>query len=187
MSGRGLFESLALAQISGHLSPKETICDIDRVTALGFAPRLGSYLIRLKAANDAASYIAAVRMLSSRLYQMGIKNRWGHMARMQRVAQESVRFYLFDMCKTCEGRGKLAHSYSGPQADDDAGETCPTCSGSAKADRNVRGRAAAIYVPGDIPSRLEKILDAADGIVGRSERIATGISRWKLYGNDYGT
>lgn len=183
MSGQTLFERLALAQVSSHLSPRETVCDIDRITALGFAPKLGSLLIRLKGANDAASYTEAKELIAQRLYTTGQRKGWGHIERMRRVADESLRFYIFDMCKTCEGRGQLAHSYNGP-ADEDAGAICPTCSGTAKADRNVRGRAASILVKGEILGRLERILDAADGLLGHAERIATGTSRWKLYGSD---
>ena len=184
MSGRGLFESLALAQISGHLSPKETICDIDRVTSLGFAPVLGSLLIRLKGGNDAASYIPARQLIADRLYNIGRRKNWGDIKRMERVADEAIRFWLVgEICGACGGRGVIPHAYTG-EREDDAGTTCGKCSGTGKADRDALGRAVAMHRPGEIPKRLAEILDAADGILGRAARIATGISRWKLYGRD---
>lgn len=180
-----LQERLALAQISSHLgsAQDERQTPVDRITALGFAPRLGSLLIRLKGANDRQSYIDALDLISTRMFQLAQKHRWGHMERCRRVSNEALRFYIFDMCTTCGGRGVLAHSYSGP-ADDDAGAVCPGCGGSAKAHRNVQERAGSIFKLGDIPNRLEKMLNEADAIIGRAERIATGISRWKLYGHD---
>ena len=185
MSGATLAEKLALAQISSHLgeSASNRQMPIDRVCALGFAPKLGSLLIRLKGANDAPSYNEAKQLIAERLFHIGRRKNWGHFARMLRVADASLHFYILDMCKTCEGRGQLAHSYSGP-ADEDAGNVCPSCGGSAKASRNAKERATAIMKPGEIPARLAEMLDAADGIVERAARIATGISRWKLYGRD---
>lgn len=179
-----LFERLALSQVSSHLEPADSdhIGDIERVTALGFAGSLGSMLIRLKGANDPLCYEPAVETLVSRLYWIGKRQKWSTgtgQQRLYRVAREAVRFYMFDQCPTCGGRGKLAHSYTGP-AEDDAGQVCPACGGSGKAHRNVQKRAGTIFEPGDIPQRLEAMLDAADAILMRAELQATGISRAKL-------
>ena len=178
-----LVERLALAQISSHLGKGERQMPIDRVCALGFAPKLGSLLIRLKGANDAPSYGEAKNLIADRLLQIGKRKNWGPYPGMLRIADAALTFYLFDMCKSCEGRGQMAHSYSGP-ADEDAGNVCPSCGGSAKASRNDKERIAALLRPGEIPARLSEILDAADGILERAARIATGISRWKLYGRE---
>lgn len=183
MTARTLFETLALSQLSDSLGPRadDVQTDIDRVTALGFAPTLGSLLIRLKGGNDYKCHAEAVELIASRLFTIGSRprNQWGHMDRMRRVASDAVRFYLLDMCNTCEGRGKLAHSYSGPQ-EEDAGMLCDTCGGTGKAARNVPGRARAIQQPGEIVARLETMLDEADGLIERAARLATGISRAKL-------
>lgn len=184
MSGATLTETLALSQISSDLAPsgEDAQHAIERVTALGFAPRLGSLLIRLKGANDAPSYNAALQLLVTHLNQIAKRKNWGHPNRIERVANEALRFYLLDMCTECDGRGILAHSYSGP-AEEDAGNICPGCHGTTKASRDIRKRAGAIFKAGDIPSRLEAILNEADAILGRAERIATGVSRTKLYGD----
>lgn len=184
MSGATLFERLALSQISGDLgtSPDGRHTDLDRITALGFAPTLGSLLIRIKGGNDHRSYHDAVDLISWRLEQVAKRKKWGHPARMKRCAVEALSFYILDMCKTCEGRGVLAHSYSGP-ADQDAGATCSSCGGTAKASRTSPQRATAILRAGETPRLIQEIIDAADGIVERSARLATGISRGKLYGD----
>ncbi len=187
MSADIFIERLSLAQISDDLAPRpdESISDLDRVTALGFAPRLGSLLLRLKNTNDAVCYNPALEMLIGRLMWQGRRQKWSGGRdnwRYKRVATESISFYLRDWCKTCEGRGQLAHSYSGPQ-DEDAGTICTSCGGSAKAYRDVPKRAGTIFEHGDIPQRLEQMLDAADAILGRALIAASGISRSKLYGN----
>lgn len=185
MSGAGLFERLALSQISSDLEPSidDRHTAIDRVTALGFAPIMGSLLIRIKGGNDGASYRQAHELMMWRLSIRDTKRNWSNPNRTSRVVSEALRFYVFDMCKTCEGRGQLAHSYTGP-ADDEAGAICPSCSGTTKAPRDVSGRARSIFQRGDIPARLEVMLDEADALIGRCERIATGVSRWKLYGSE---
>ena len=187
MSGATLFERLALAQIGSHLGSHldGRIMPVDHVTALGFSPRLGSLLIRLKAGLDHKSYADAQELIAERLYVLGRRKNWGHMDRMRRVADAALRFYIMgEICATCDGRGKMPNSYSGRDVNKQAGEICRACNDTGLAPRNTYGRAVAILVRGEVVSRLEPILDAADGILERAARIATGISRWKLYGRD---
>ena len=181
-----LFEILARSQISRNLRDRNDglHADIDRVTAIGFAPKLSSYLVRLKGGLDHSVYRETVLLISQRLLQLGKRKAWGghgcSLARAARVARCSIEFYLLgEICKECGGRGRMPHSYVGP-GDDEAGAVCPSCGGSGKASRNVYSRARAILQAGEIPTRLEAMLDAADGIVSRAQISATGVSRAKL-------
>jgi hypothetical protein len=184
MTARSLFETLALSQITDNLGERSDggTCDVDRVTALGFSPRLGSLLIRLKGANDPKCHADALEMIAGRLLVVGRRKNWGPLGRMRRVAQAALQHYLVDMCPACSGRGVIPKNYAGPQ-DDDAGDVCMTCHGTGKAERNLNKRAMAILQPGELPRNLEKMLDHADGMLERAQRMATGISRSKLYGN----
>lgn len=180
---RTLEEVLGLSQISSNLRFRgEAPSAIDRVTALGFAPALGSLLIRLKVGNDHKCYSEAVELVATRLYTIGRRKNWGHMGRMRRVAAEAIRAHLLDMCRGCGGRGFIPRNYGPGSREDDAGDICRECGGTGKAPRNVQNRARAIFQPGDIPTRLEAMLDEADGVVERTARLAMGVSRAKLYG-----
>lgn len=179
---RTLEEVLGLSQISSDLRPREQTSAIDRVTALGFSDALGSLLIRLRVDLDHRCHAQAVDTVAYRLRTIGKNKGWGHMGRMQRVAAEAIRYHLLDMCRGCGGRGFVPSKYGPGIRESEEGAVCAECGGTGMAPRNVPGRARAIFQPGDIPKRLEDILEAADGIVGRALRRATGISKTKLYG-----
>lgn len=96
-------EQMAVALTSHNLASsfvRET--NVDRLLALAFTDRFGSYLWRLKWANDARSYAPALWLLSRRMYR-----KCEVRSTIRLLCEVVLREWIEDVCTTCGGRGTV--------------------------------------------------------------------------------
>ena len=98
----------------------------DVLMAFALSSDLGSALFRVKYANDHASLPDLVTVWRARIFKKALERGWAENA--QQVADESLKYWLNDICPACDGKGhpKIINA---PTL---AACTCTECQGTGK-------------------------------------------------------
>lgn len=119
---RHLLANALLSSNLSHNPNRETAPD--RIGALAFSDALGAKLWRLRWADDSACFAPAVQLLADRVADRE-RHRNDAWSVIETLCGIVVNEWLFDLCKTCAGRG-----YSVIEGTGRAGRSCSTCNGT---------------------------------------------------------
>jgi hypothetical protein len=111
---------------SSNLRDDERHSSTDILAAVALSSDIGGLLFRVKFADDKNSLIELITLWRIKIGNRAKQRGYSQYARV--VADESLMYFLNDMCVTCEGRGapKIIHS---PVLEDCV---CHACNGTAK-------------------------------------------------------
>lgn len=124
----GIIERYSRATQSSNLRSDEHHHDTDKLAAVALSSEFGSMLFRVKYANDATSY----RRLGDE-WRWYVKKRaalagWPERINDAQVADESLAYWLNDLCPVCNGKGFKKMEFVDVLSDD----ACNHCEGSGK-------------------------------------------------------
>lgn len=132
---------------------------LDRIRAFAFSDRLGSLLWRLRYANDHRAFADAVLVLSHRMALPGEAR-----SMREKVAGTAIMEWLDDICRTCQGRGRLV-----PKNAPVATHACTKCNGTGTGHHSDAKRARALGLSlaaarkwGPRVARAHDLISAAD-------------------------
>ena len=97
--------------------------------ALSDKSGIGSFLWRIKYANDASVYKPLLIKWTDIVERKSIKESWGKSIDFRQIARLSINYYIDDICKECNGTGKEKHLSNDQLLSDD---DCKICNGTAK-------------------------------------------------------
>lgn len=125
-------ERVGSALSRGDLRQRETMCDLDTITALGLvgvSERLADTVYRLKYANDYKSYNDAFDGVYRLARVLDVRLRWrSRRSGLRRMVTRVLGYWLNDVCFTCTGLGYEVARGS-PHLSDRA---CKACHGTKK-------------------------------------------------------
>jgi len=159
-----IVQQYARAVNSSALTDDDQHHTLDVVAAVALSSDLGAALFRVKYANDHASLPDLVTVWRARTFKKALERGWAENA--QQVADESLKYWLNDICPACDGKGhpKIINA---PTL---AACTCPECHGTGRLTLRCDERI------------IEKVKDAVQSLL-TLERIAGSAAIKKLSGD----
>ncbi len=98
----------------------------DILAAMAWSGGFGAILIRLKIGLDHTSYPQAIEQWRAKVTEMADKKHWPTRISPDRVANESMKYWLNNICDGCTGLRYVKHEKS-PTLQS---EMCPCCDGT---------------------------------------------------------
>lgn len=142
------WEAVTKATQSSDLAMQEYECDLDRVGALAFSPKLGAAMLRWGGGQRSARHAVEVE-LAKAVHRMAKVKRWrstdqqAHLLIMRVLHEIEHR-----LCRKCGGRGMVGgvERYRAPDDQDGVPAICPSCGGGRCQVYDDRSRARALGV-----------------------------------------
>lgn len=119
-------ERYSAATRSSNLRDSPTHHGTDVLAAMALVGGMGGLLIRLKVGLDHTSYPQALEQWRDRVTQMADRRHWPTSIQPARVANESMKYWLNNICPECTGLKYVKHEKS-PTLQS---ECCPCCDGT---------------------------------------------------------
>src|SRR4030067_3199120 len=144
------WESVARATQTSDLKEKEYECDLDRVAALGFVPRLGAAYLRWSAGHAKSERRTLEIELIKEMLKLARARRWRG---PDQVFYRMVNLVLDELekplCPSCIGRGMVGVDRINPKTEAGAARVCPACNGLKAKKFSPRLRAGTVKAPLD--------------------------------------
>lgn len=179
----GVSEMVGTAQAGGGMRPSGMKHSI--IGAVGMASasgkesfKLGAELHRLRCAGQATRWHVTVGMIHRQLLGLARKRRWRRgqalNGQIERMADQLLRDWLFDLCLSCVGRGHVQVDV--PGADERKDVECDACRGngrSALKSRNMGQRMDVLGISDDEYIRVwAERFEEGMGILEKSYSVA---------------
>lgn len=116
---------------SSSLTDDERHHQLDALAAVALSSEYGSLFFRAKYADDKGSIPELIRVWRDQIAKKAKRQRWTQNARV--VADESLLYWLDDVCRVCDGKGypKIINAPTLEAC------VCQACNGTAKRPLNV--------------------------------------------------
>ena len=92
------------ATYSSNLRSDKHHSDVDKLAAVALSSELGTFLFRVKYANDATTYPALLLKWQEIVGKKALRRHWPKHITARKVATASLDYWLNDVCQACSGR-----------------------------------------------------------------------------------
>ncbi len=140
------------ARNSSNLRSGENHTGADILIASAICGGNAPLIIQAKYNNDAPSVRKLIRIWSEYLLSLSIRDKWPDGVYPTRVAEESIMYWVNDICYECMGKRFKKMEF----VDVLSGEPCEACNGSGRRKQDCEKKIA--WYVNDSISRLESIL-----------------------------